>query len=194
MGRSGEADGPRQPISRSAVNHLFARALGAARSGQPAAAHAEIAHLDEIEVKLAAAKDQYWASQTRIQKQAAAAWLAFLEGRHDEAIGAMRKAADLDDASEKNVAMENKLVPIRTLLGELYLAAGMSKEALLEFEVSLKNMPNRYRTIAGAAAASGAAGMTDMAKQYYRGLTTLAAAGNGQRPELVQAKSILSQH
>jgi hypothetical protein len=85
----------------------FARALGAVRSGDAAAARAEIAHLDELEAKLVAANDDYWAGQTRIQKQTAAAWVIFAEGRRDEAIEAMRKAADLDDASEKNVAMEN---------------------------------------------------------------------------------------
>jgi hypothetical protein len=37
----------------------FARALGAARSGNAIAARAEIAHLDEIDMKLAAAKDDY---------------------------------------------------------------------------------------------------------------------------------------
>ena len=79
----------------------FARALRAARSDNMAEARAEIAHLDEIEAKLAAAKDDYWAGQTRIQKQAAAAWVMFSEGQHDEAIAAMRKAAELDDASEK---------------------------------------------------------------------------------------------
>jgi hypothetical protein len=172
----------------------FARALGAARSGQLAAAHTEIAHLDEIETRLVAAKDDYWAGQTRIQKQAVAAWVAFVEGRQGEAIGAMRQAAALDDASEKNVAMENKLVPIRALLGELYLAAGMSKEALLEFESTLKNMPNRYRMIAGAAASARAAGMADAAKHHYRALTVLAAAGETQRAELADAKSFLSQN
>jgi len=180
------------PAAQS-ITH-FARALGAARSGQPAAAHAEIVRLGEIEAKLAAAKDDYWAGQARIQKQAAAAWVAFAEGHHDEAIGAMRQAATLDDASEKNVAMENKLVPIRALLGELYLAAGMNKEALLEFESSLKSMPNRYRIIAGAAASARAAGMVDAAKRYYRALTVLTAAGEAQRPELAEAKSFLSQN
>jgi hypothetical protein len=118
------------PAARSIS--YFARALGAARSGNAAAARAEIAHLDEIEAKLAAANDDYWAGQIRIQKQAAIAWVMFSEGQRDEAIAAMRKAADLDDASEKTVAMENKLVPIRELLGELYLLAGMDKEALVE--------------------------------------------------------------
>jgi hypothetical protein len=90
----------------------FARALGAARSGNTAAARSEIAHLDGIEAKLVATKDDYWAGQTRIQKQAATAWVMYAEGQGDAAIPAMRQAVDLDDASEKNVAMENKLVPI----------------------------------------------------------------------------------
>jgi hypothetical protein len=164
----------------------FARALGGARSGHAQAARAEIVHLDEIEAQLAAAKDDYWAGQTRIQKAAAAAWVMFVEGRRDE--------ADLDDASEKNVAMENKLVPIRELLGELYLASGMNKEALTEFEISLKNMPNRFRTIAGAAAAARIDGSVGVAKHYSRALTDLAASGDGERPEVAEAKTYLSQH
>jgi Tfp pilus assembly protein PilF len=80
------------------------------------------------------------------------------------------------------------------LLAELYFAAGMNKQALLEFESSLKSMPNRYRIIAGAAASARAAGMVDVAKRYYGALTVLAAAGEARRPELAEAKSFLSQH
>ena len=172
----------------------FARALGSARSGNAAAARAETAHLDEIEAKLAAAKDDYWAGQTRIQKQAAMAWVMFSEGQRDSAIAAMRKAADLDDASEKNVAMENKLVPIRELLGELYLAAGMNKEALVEFEASDKVMPNRFQTLAGAARAARESGSVDATKRYYRALTALAAGGDGDRPEVSEARTYLAHN
>ena len=91
----------------------------------------------------------------------------------------MRQAADLGGASEKNVAMENKLVPIRALLGELYLAAGMDKEALVEFEASDKVMPNRFRIIAGAEAAARAIGSADAAKRYYRALTALVVGSDG---------------
>jgi len=171
-----------------------ARALGAARSGNLAAARSEIARLDEIEAKLTASKDEYWAGQTRIQKEAAAAWVMFAEGKRDAAIAAMRSAADLDDASEKNVAMENKLVPIRTLLGELYLAAGMNREALAEFEASDKVVPNRFRTLAGAAAAARAAGSADTAKRYYRALTVLVVGGDGDRPEIAEARTYLAQN
>jgi tetratricopeptide (TPR) repeat protein len=172
----------------------FARALGAARSGNTAAARAEIARLDEIETKLAAAKDDYWAGQTRIQKQAAAAWVIFSEGQRDGAIAAMRRAADLDDASEKNVAMENKLVPIRALLGELYLAAGMSKEALAEFEASQTVVPNRFRTLAGAAKAARESGSVEAAKRYYRMLTVLVSNSDGDRLEISEARTYLAQN
>jgi hypothetical protein len=172
----------------------FARALGAARSGNAAAARAEIAHLDEIEAKLIAAKNDYWAEQTRIQKEAATAWVVFSEGQRDGAIAAMRKAADLDDASEKNVAMENKLVPIRALLGELYLAAGMNNEALVELEASDNVMPNRFRTIAAAAAAARGTGSVEAAKRYYRVLTDLAVGGDGNRVELSEARTYLAQN
>jgi len=172
----------------------FARALGAARSGNAAAARVEIAHLGEIEAKLTAANDNYWAGQSRIQKQAVAAWVMFSEGRREEAIAAMRKAADLDDASEKNVAMENKLVPIRQLLGELYLAAGKGKEALTEFEAVDKVMPNRFRIVAGAAKAARESGSVDAAKRYYQALMVLVAGGDGDRPEIAEARLYLTQN
>jgi hypothetical protein len=71
-GRSDEA--AQLPVSDSkfpAAQSItyFASALGAARAGNAAAARTEIAHLDEIEAKLIAANDDYWAGQTRVQKQ-----------------------------------------------------------------------------------------------------------------------------
>ena len=84
--------------------------------------------------------------------------------------------------------MENKLVPIRALLGELYLASGIYDEALREFEASLKVVPNRFRTIAGAAAAARASGSNTAAKRYYRTLTELAAADGDRREDLPHAE------
>jgi hypothetical protein len=118
----------------------------------------------------------------------------FAEGQRDEAFAAMRKAADLDDASEKNVAMENKLFPIRILLGELYLASGMNKEALAEFDTSDEALPNRFRIIAGAAAAARASGSVEATKRYYRALTVLTAGSDGDRPEISQARAYLAQN
>jgi hypothetical protein len=49
-----------------AITH-FARAVGAARSGKPDAATADIAKLAELRDKLREAKDAYWAEQVDIQ-------------------------------------------------------------------------------------------------------------------------------
>ena len=90
--------------------------------------------------------------------------------------------------------MENKLVPIRELLGEFYLAAGMSKEALAEFEASDKVMPNRFRIIAGAAASARESAAVEAAKHDYRALTVLAQHGDGDRPEIAEATTYLAQN
>jgi hypothetical protein len=172
----------------------FARALGQARSGHPEAARTEIAHLKEIEAKLVIAKDDYWASQTRIQSMAAEAWASFEEDQREQAVAEMRNAADLDDASEKNVAMENKLIPMRALLGELYLTAGMYKEALIESQSSLKTSPNRYRTFVTAAAAARGNGLALTVRYYDQALVRLAGAGDGARSEIIAARAFLSRN
>ena len=67
--------------------------------------------------------DEYWAGQVAIQERAGEAWIALSRGPQREAIAAMRQAADLEDRSGKHVAMENRLSPIRELLGELLMEA-----------------------------------------------------------------------
>ena len=69
-------------------------------------------------------RDNYWAEQVDIQHKAATAWVAHVEGKSADALKLMRSAADLEDASEKHVAMENRLWPMRELLGELLLELG----------------------------------------------------------------------
>src|SRR5947209_12001224 len=71
-----------------AITH-FARALGAARTGNTEAAKADIAKLGELRDKLRQAKDGYWSEQVDIQAQIASAWVLYAEGRHDDALKAM---------------------------------------------------------------------------------------------------------
>ena len=63
-----------------AITH-FARAVGAARSGKPDAAKADIAKLAELRDKLREAKDAYWSEIVDIQWQVAAAWVLNAEGK-----------------------------------------------------------------------------------------------------------------
>jgi len=104
----------------------------------------------------------------------------------------MRQAADLEDKSGKHVAMENRLSPMRELLGELLLAADEPRQALVEFEASLRDNPNRYRSFAGAAQAAQRLGDREQAKTYYEKLIALASNADTERPDLVQAKQFLA--
>jgi len=89
----------------------------------------------------------------------------------------MRNAADLEDRSEKHIAMENRLSPMRELLGELLLEARKPADALREFERSLRVVPNRFRSLAGAGQAAAESGKKKSAESYYRQLLSLVADG-----------------
>ena len=125
-----------------AITH-FARALGAARSGNPEAAKADIAKLAELRDKLREAKDAYWSEQVDIQWQVATAWVLYAEGKRDEALKAMSAAADAEDKTEKHPVTPGVPMPARELYGAMLLDRGMAKEALAAFEATLKKEPNR---------------------------------------------------
>jgi len=74
----------------------------------------------------------YWEGQVEVLWLASSAWLTQARGQITEAIRLMRQAADLEDASEKHVAMENRLYPMRELLADLLMDAGRPNQALIE--------------------------------------------------------------
>src|SRR6266566_1746161 len=120
-----------------AITH-FARAMGAARVGDSTAAQADIDKLKELSAALAKGGDAYWSGQVDVQILAAQAWLANGQGDKARAVSLMRAAADREDNSEKHVAMENRLYPMRELLADLLLEEGDAASALNEYEASLK--------------------------------------------------------
>jgi tetratricopeptide (TPR) repeat protein len=105
----------------------------------------------------------------------------------------MRSAAQLEDASEKHVAMENRLWPMRELLGEMLLQLNEPGLALKEFEASFKAAPNRFRGYYGAAKAAERLGDHKKARSYYEKLVELCKQGDGERPELAEAKAFLAK-
>ena len=106
----------------------------------------------------------------------------------------MRSAADLEDASEKHVAMENRLVSMREQLGELLLELKQPAQALKEFEASFLEMPNRFRGTYGAAKAAELAGDRQQAHAYFAKLMTIAKNADTERAEMHEAKSFLAQN
>jgi tetratricopeptide (TPR) repeat protein len=176
-----------------ALGH-FARALGAARSGQPDAAAVDIAKLGELSKKLTDSGDRYWAEQVMIERNGAMAWVAKAEGRIDEAVSAMRAAADLEDASEKNISMENRLFPMRELLGDMLLDMAQPAAALAAYEEALTRTPARVRSYYGAAKAAGKFGDTVKAKTYSQKLVAMCADADTVRRELEEARTILAKN
>jgi hypothetical protein len=176
----------------TAITH-FARALGAARSGKPEAAAAEVAKLAELRDKLREAKDGYWAEQVDIQWQVANAWLLYAQGKPDDALRALSAAADAEDKTEKSPVTPGPIMPARELYGQMLLDRGMSKDALTAFEATLAKEPHRLG--AELCAAKAAEKMSDAAKakQHYMAAVTLAEAADPVRPEISAARAFLAK-
>jgi tetratricopeptide (TPR) repeat protein len=173
---------------------IFARGLGAARSGDIAAAHKDIARLQILKEAMMAAKLDYWAGQTDFQIKAANAWLALAENRNDEAMRLMRGAAEAEEASDKHPVSPGNVASSRELLGEMLLELDRPAQAFTEFERSLKRDPNHFRSIYGAARAAEASGNRKEARDYYARLQVLAAEHDTARDELAQAKAFLGKY
>ena len=174
-----------------AVTH-FTRAMGEAHTGDFAGAKADIARMKELREALEKASQPYWAEQVEVQILAAQAWLAQGEGRPEEAFKFMSAAADLEDSSEKHVAMENRLYPMRELYGDLLMAQGQPGAALLTYEQSMKSFPQRLRGYYGAAKAAEASGDRAKAGEYFRKLEQLTRTGDGARAEVREAKQFFA--
>ena len=176
-----------------AMSH-FARALGAARSGKPDAARADISKLAELRDKLREAKDAYWSEIVDIQRQVASAWVLYAEGKHDEALKAMSAAADAEDKTEKHAVTPGPLAPARELYGFMLLDRGMAKEALAAFDATKVKEPNRFLGYAGAAQAAEKLGDKAKAKENYQKLIALAAAADSDRPEVAAARKFMASN
>ena len=100
----------------------------------------------------------------------------------------MRSAADREDNSEKHVAMENRLYPMRELLADLLLEEGDAASALSEYEASINNAPERVRAFYGIAKAAEAVGDNNKATAYFRKLIRLARDADGDRAEIREAR------
>jgi tetratricopeptide (TPR) repeat protein len=174
-----------------AITH-YARALGAARTGDVAAAKAEAAQLTVLHKALEVARNNYWATEVEIQQLGAAGWIAFAEGKSDEALKFMRASADLEDKNEKHIVTPGRILPARELLGDMLLELKQPKAALAEYDASRLREPNRFRNLYGSAVAAEASGDKAAADKYFRQLVALAAKGDGTRPEVARAKAVVA--
>jgi tetratricopeptide (TPR) repeat protein len=183
---------PSHSLHSEAITY-FARAIGSARSGDVTQARADVEKLQSIREALTQAKEDYWPDYVEVQRRAAAAWLAFAEGKNAEALQLMRSAADLEDSAGTIAATAVPTLPARELLGDLLLALNEPTQALREFETALQVSPNRFNGLYGAARAAQLAGDAQKARTYYAQLVSLCDHADSARSELTEAQLFLAK-
>jgi tetratricopeptide (TPR) repeat protein len=155
-----------------AITH-FARAVGAARSGDVATARTALDTLTSIQKSLQGRKGFDWATQVEIQRRAAAAWLARAGRRDDEALSLMRSAANLEDSTDKHPVTPGAILPAREQLADLLLELGKPAAALAEYQSSLRTAPARFNSYLGASQAAALAGQKDTASVFVSRMASL---------------------
>ncbi len=173
----------------------FARGLGAARLGHSAAAGEAAAALQRLQERLLSANEPYWARQVEIQQLAVSAWTAWAAGEKKEALRQMESAAELEDGTEKSAVTPGPLAPARELLAEMWLEMGQPATALEQFAATLRQEPQRFRSLYGAAHAAQLSGKRDASLTYFRELLLVCARSDQPaRSELQEAVRSGAQH
>jgi predicted Zn-dependent protease len=170
----------------------YGHALGRAHTGDLDGARKAIARMQQLRDATKDPKFDYFKSHLDLQMQAASAWVAASEGKKNEAIEMLRRAADAEDILGKHPVSPGAFVPIREQLGSLLLEVGQSKEAQREFEAALKIYPGRFRGLYGAARAAEQIGDKENASRYYAKLAAQTAKSSGSRDELNHVREFLS--
>jgi len=172
---------------------VYARGLGAARSGDIAGARRDAERLGKLKEAMLEGKLGYWAGQADIQIGVVNAWIARAGGRNEEALRLLRAAADREDSTEKNTVTPGPLKPARELLGELLVEVGRPAQALPEFEATMRKEPNRLRSLYGAARAAELAGDAGKAREYYAKLAALGESADPAQTEIETAKRFVAR-
>ncbi len=177
-----------------AEGHLvYARAVGAAKSGDLGTAATAAARLKELVRASSDPRFRYFADQMEIQRRAALGLIAIAEGHPEDGIRALGREADQEDSLGKHPVSPGALLPVRELYAEALLENGKPAEALAQYEASLKIYPARFNGVCGAARAAAASGRRTEARKYYEQLLSLAGGGDGARPELAEARAYLKR-
>jgi tetratricopeptide (TPR) repeat protein len=167
----------------------YSHALGRAHTGDLEGARKAMDRMRQLRDATTDPKFDYFKRQLDQQMQAASAWVAYGEGKKEDAVSLLRRAADAEDILGKHPVSPGALVPAREQLGDLLLKLERPKDAQREFEAALKIYPGRFRGLYGAAQASEQIGEKEKAHRYYARLIEQTAKADGSRNELAQLRA-----
>lgn len=117
----------------------------------------------------------------------ARAWLAYAQGKNDEAFALLKPVIERQDQVGKGEVD----LPAREMYAEMLLELNRPQEALEQYELSLKTDPNRFNGLYGAGKAAEMAGRKDEAIAYYAKLVKNCEGGSANRAELAHAKDVV---
>ena len=188
----GDAAAARSAASMPFVEAItyFARALGAARSGEAAAAKAERA-VAARRSKLQDAKNTYWATEVEVQRLATAGWIALAEERGQRARSPCARPPT--SRTRTRSTSSRRGASCRARAARRHAARAEAAQALKEYEVSQEREPNRFRGLYGAGVAASRSGNTAKAKEYFSRLVEMAGSGS-PRTEIVNARAYLARN
>ena len=172
----------------------FTRGLGMARSGDAAGAKREIEAMQALQRALEKANDSYWAARTEEQvlrclRMGGARGRIARSGGETHARGRRPRRRQRQACGDGEPALSDARAARRP-------AAGVGASRMLRCANTkhrLKENPNRYRGIYGAAQAAQAVGNREKAKAYFAKLVTLSKNADTERAELAQAKAYLAK-
>jgi tetratricopeptide (TPR) repeat protein len=166
----------------------LSRAIGSAHLHKTDDVRKDIAAIEDLHEKLVKRKSEF-ADAVDSDHKEAEAWLAFAQGKYDDAVEALRPIADKEDS----VGDEPDGIPAREMIANILLEARRPQEALAAYQIDLKLNPNRFNGLYGAAQAAEAAGNQKDAEEYYALLLKVCDKSNSTRPELTRARELVAQ-
>jgi tetratricopeptide (TPR) repeat protein len=100
-------------------------------------------------------------------------------------------AAQLEEQTGNHPVTPGPPLPARELLGDMLLELGQPTEALAAYEASLREAPNRFNSLYGAARAAERSQNPERAREFYAALVAQCVA-DSPRPEVAQARKFLA--
>ncbi|MGB0035852.1 MAG: tetratricopeptide repeat protein, partial [Candidatus Acidiferrales bacterium] len=164
----------------------WARAIGAARIGDVEGARKATEKLREIVASREESekrKGNEVPAGKPVDLREAEAWLAFAEGKSDEALKIMRGAAERQETER----IEGLAIPAREMMADMLVELRRPADALVEYKAALKESPNRFDALYGAARAANFAGNAAESREFFAKLVEISNP-TADRPELREAR------
>src|SRR5579871_3761331 len=166
----------------------WAKAIGAARSGNLGEARKNVAQIQAAHATLVAQKKPMMGASVENLQKEAMAWVNHVEGNNADAVRALRELAEKEEAEGSEVGD----IPAREMLADMLMEMRQADKALSEYEADLKFNPGRFDGLYGAAQAAKLAQQNDKANEFYAQLVKSCTGATSSRPELTQAKQLVA--